>query len=150
MIRREDELYPAERPPADFADRVVLAVLRERRTRERHSALLSIASISLTAVGALLCVALEAHRGAERERAAVRELVQEEQAMQARLDAHAEKLTNLLHAADRMADGTRRGAVVPAARDHVSVAGRTAGPPEPRRALAASSCAPGDPLCSGL
>jgi len=38
MMRGGDELYPWERPSPDFADRVVLAVLREKRGAARQRA----------------------------------------------------------------------------------------------------------------
>jgi hypothetical protein len=145
-----DELYPAEQPSAAFADGVVVAVLRERRGAEWRSALFSMAGVSLASVGALMCVVLELHRGDERERASALELVQQEQALQARLDAHADWLTDLLRTlpdesaaapagSPRASDLTARRASAPRSSSRSSNAVK-----------GACHCDPGDPLCSCL
>ena len=54
VMRHDDHAYPAEQPSADFADRVVVAVLRERRGAAWRSALFSVTGISLASVGALM------------------------------------------------------------------------------------------------
>src|SRR4051812_41565900 len=119
MIRGAD-LCPAYEPSADFAERVVVAALRERRRAEKRTALFGVASASLAAFAALGCLMLEVRRGCEREKAVQMELVEEERARQARLDAHAEKMAEMMRAVvvapppeEKRAPSSRPGANVP-------------------------------------
>jgi hypothetical protein len=152
MIDGHDRVYPAHVPSADFADRVVTAALRERRGTARRSAWLQIASVSLASASALLCVVSDVHRSAARERAARVELAEEEQAIQARLDAHMEKLDSLLRAIDAPDESRKGGEPPKASASGTPRAQRSASLPAPARAShpQACNCSAGDPLCSCL
>jgi hypothetical protein len=146
MSTQDHERFMPQEPPADFADRVVRAMLEERRPQRRNGRRVAWLALAAVFVGASAWAGFDATRRTER-------LVELPETREAQPTGRAEASTRIRHVSpERIEEPEPEAAPAPRPRTVVAPPPATAEPPPeptpPRRVyFPRCDCATGGELC---